>query len=269
MLLLAATLPVFAATAFHPVWWQIFLAAAIGSALGQLAVRFTRGRRIATWAVIVVAVAIVGVTAGWTLRRGSHDVAALPTGMLVVKGPTLTWDDVHAIESVPEVEFAVPYLHSNHQVASEDQNWNTIVVGTTPDYFALVEWHLAAGEPLDASKFKVVLLGQTVARQLFGTNNPIGGTVRIEGTPYEVIGVLSRRGMTEQGQDLDDLVVMSVETYGQKIARGLPRRVQGSLFVSPKSRGELDRLETDVRSLLHDRHLVAPGADDDVEIRRI
>jgi MacB-like periplasmic core domain len=270
VLLLAAVMPLFAATALHPAWWQTLIAAAIGSALGQLAARFTRGRRIAQAAVIVVALGLLGVTAVWTFRGRSHDEAVLPSGFLVVKSPSLSWDDVHAIQTlVPAAEFVVPYLHSNHQLASEDQNWNTSVVGTTPDYLALMDWHLAAGEPLDASRFKVVLLGDTVAKRLFGAASPIGGTVRIDSMPFEVIGVLARHGSTAQGQDLDDVALISVETYMQKISGGLARRFDGLLFISPKSRDELDRLEADVRSLLHDRHLAAQGNDDDVVIRRL
>ena len=86
-MLLAATMPVFAATQFHPLWWQILIAAAIGSALGQLAVRATRGRRIAQWVVTVVAVGILGVSAGWMFRRGVQGAAALPGGILVVRAP--------------------------------------------------------------------------------------------------------------------------------------------------------------------------------------
>lgn len=268
LLLLAATVPVFAATAFHPVWWQIFIAAAIGSALGQLAVRFVRGR--VRWVVVVVAVAVLGVSVGYTFRRGSRDVATFPTGMLVVKSKSLTWDDVHAIQASATVELAVPYLSSTQQVTSDDQNWNTIVAGTTPDYFTLMDWRLAAGEPLDASKFKVVLLGETVARQLFGRSSAVGQTIRIRGVPFEVIGVLAHRGITEIGQDLDDVVLMSVETYQAKISGSVAHLVRGILFVSPKSRGELDRLEAEVRSLLHDRHLLGPGDDDDdLMIRRL
>lgn len=267
LLLLAATLPVFARTMFHPAWWQILIAAAIGSALGQLAARYAHGRT--RWAVGVVAIAVIGVSAGWLLRRGpSHEAPS--RGFLAVWGRSLTWDDVHAIAGLSSVELAVPLLQrSGVQVTNDDLNWATLVVGTTTDYLPLMDAHLAAGQLFDATPFKAVVLGDTVVKQMFpGGESPIGQTLRIEGQPYPVVGVLRHRGETAQGQDLDDVVLMSTDVYRQKISRGLQKYVDGLLFVSPKSLAELDRTEAEVRSTLRIRHLLDDTAVDDFMMRR-
>ena len=266
LLLLAATVPVFARTMFHPAWWQIFVAAAIGSALGQLAVRYARGR--ARWAVIVVAIAVIGVSAGWLFRHGPSHEATLPHGFLAISGKSLTWEDLRTIAELPSVERAVPYLHTGETLVNEDHNWTSAIVGTTPDYFAFMDLRLAAGQMFDATPFKAVVVGETVVKQMFGSQDPVGATVRIRNQPFEIVGVLAHRGMTAEGQDLDDVVLMSTDIYAQKIRGGLDKYVDGALLVSPRSVAELDRTEADVRSTLRIRHLLQDGAEDDFVIRR-
>jgi hypothetical protein len=241
-LILAAVTPLFAATA-QPAWWQIFIAAAIGSALGQLAARFTRGRRIAAWSVAAAAAVIAAGAAAWLLTRDHHDDAPR-NDFLVVKGTTLTWDDVKAIKELPSVQLAAPYLRKSLQLASEDSNWSTEVVGTTPDYLDLRHWKLAAGErfEMDAGK-KVVVLGSTVVAQL-GIKSPVGETIRIRNVPFEVIGVLAHHGMTPEGRDLDDIALVPLDVYRQKFADTLS--IGATLLVSPPT--------ADVRGVLLERH---------------
>lgn len=261
LVLLAAVTPLFAATAFHPVWWQIFLAAAVGSALGQLAVRFARGR-IAQLAVIGVAVAVIGVTVAWSLRRGAP-AANAGYRYIAVRSAALTWDDVEAIRALPSVHVVVPYLRKSMQTASEDQNWNTSVIGTTPDYFELMGLELVRGSGFEPEARKIVVLGETPARQLFGAHtNPVGATMRINNLPFEVVGELAHRGTAAGGEDLDDVALIPAEIFLAKIDYG-GKRLRGSIFLAPESEADIPRIEEDVRRLLRDRHL---GADDDVTI---
>lgn len=273
LLLLASVVPVFAATAFQPSWWQIALAAMVGSALGQVAVRATRGRRIAQWSVAVVAVIVFGVGASWTLRRGAPVDDESGTTLLVVRSSaggssSLTWDDVRAIQTtIPSVELAVPYLHKAVMLASGDQNWNTQVVGTTPDYFDLMGLHLATGDRFGTSASdKVVVLGDTVVARLYGAGkSPVGEVVRLRSLPFTIVGVLAHRGTSSGGQDLDDVALVPVEVYGAKI--DVMPGFRGAVFVSARSRDELARVEAEVRSLLRDRHRLGPGDDDDFMLR--
>jgi putative ABC transport system permease protein len=133
--------------------------------------------------------------------------------------PTLTWDDLKAIQTeVPSVRYAAPTLRTNAQIVSEDQNWATQVQGTTPDYFAIRTWPIARGVPLSGSDVesgtKVVVLGQTVVDKLFGANaDPVGQQVRIRNVPFQVVGVLARKGQSPIGQDYDDAAFVPATTF--------------------------------------------------------
>ena len=120
--------------------------------------------------------------------------------------PTLTWDDLKAIQrEVPSVKMAAPVLRSSTQLASEDQNWSTSVQGTTPDYFTIRSWAVTSGSSITPSDVeaatKVIVLGQTVAQKLYGPNaDPIGQSVRIKNTPFQVVGVLQAKGQSPTGK---------------------------------------------------------------------
>jgi putative ABC transport system permease protein len=280
--MLAAVMPLFVATAFHPSWWQTLLVAAAGSALGQVAVRATRGRRVLAWSVAVVAAIIAALAVGWFFTHAApHDDSsasrsrdAAGNGLLVVRSrgggdSSLTWDDVRAIETqIPSIHLAVPYLRTAMQVLNAEQNWKTELVGTSPDYFDLRALHVAAGDRFDASNSgkKVVVLGDTVVAQLFGAaKSPVGEVVRINNTPFTIIGVLAHQGMSPQGQDLDDVALVPIEVYASKIHT--KSSFGGMVLVSATSRGDTARVESELRSLLRDRHRLAPGDDDDFIIR--
>jgi len=188
--------------------------------------------------------------------------------------PTITWDDLRAIQTdVPSVSYAAPVLRSSAQVLSEDQNWGTTVYGTTPDYFAIRSWPTALGvgitEPDVDSGTKIALLGETVVDKLFGSStDPVGQTIRIKNVPFQVVGVLARKGQSPLGQDYDDGVYVPSATFLAKIQGGLKNYLSGTIFVGAAS-NDTQRAENQIRSLLRDRHHLAAGADDDFSIRNL
>ena len=125
--------------------------------------------------------------------------------------PTLSWDDLTAIrDEVPSVKRAAPYLRSSQTILGDDQNWATSVIGTSPEYFDIRSWPTSSGVGISDSDItgntKVVVLGQTVVDNLYGSKaNAVGQTVRINNTPFEVIGVASKKGQSTTGQDYDDI----------------------------------------------------------------
>jgi putative ABC transport system permease protein len=189
--------------------------------------------------------------------------------------PTLTWDDLEAIQTqVPTVRAAAPQLRSNAQVMSEEQNWGTLVIGTSPEYFQIRTWPAALGNILTQSDVdagsKVAVLGQTVADKLFGENsNPVGHAIRIKNVPFTVVGVLTKKGQSQWGSDYDDIVVVPVSTFLQKIQGGLKNFIQGSIQVSATSADSTSRAESQIRGLLRDRHRLPFGAEDDFSIRNL
>jgi putative ABC transport system permease protein len=189
--------------------------------------------------------------------------------------PTLTWDDLRAIQSqVPSVRLAAPLLRTNTSVVSEDQNWTTQIGGTTPEYLDLRSWPIGQGRSFTSSDVesstKVVLLGRTVSEKLFGaSSDPIGQSVRINNVPFEVIGVLSSKGQSTNGQDYDDTALVPVSTFRTKIQGGLKNYLNGTIFVQATSAADTARAQTQVTDLLRDRHRIGPGMDDDFSLRNL
>ncbi|HET6923250.1 MAG TPA: FtsX-like permease family protein, partial [Anaeromyxobacteraceae bacterium] len=117
---------------------------------------------------------------------------------------------------------------------------------------------------------KVAVLGQTVVDKLFGPNaDPVGQVVRVKNVPFNVIGVLSKKGQSQFGQDYDDAVFVPTSTFLQKIQGGLGNFIAGVIMVSATSAAATGRAESQIRGLLRDRHRLQPGADDDFSIRNL
>ena len=189
--------------------------------------------------------------------------------------PTLTWDDLTAIRGeISSVRAAAASLQMSSPIASEDQNWTTQVVGTSPDYFVARNWTLAHGQMFSVSDVeagsKVVLLGQTVVDQLFGRSaDPLGQIVRIRNVPFTVVGVLSRKGQSPMGQDYDDTAIVPETTFQAKIRGGLQKFIQGIIFVSAVSPDQTARTASQISSLLRERHNLTPDQDDDFSLRSL
>src|SRR4051812_12017736 len=134
----------------------------------------------------------------------------------------LTWDDVTALENeMPILRYVAPVLQTKVQVASDDANWNTQVTGTTPAFFKIKNWTAKEGTLFDedaaAAGPKIAVVGVTIVNQVFAGRSPIGQTIRISGQPYEVTRVLAAKGQSAMGQDQDDIVVLPLKSYQQKL----------------------------------------------------
>ena len=189
--------------------------------------------------------------------------------------PTLTWDDLKAIQTeVPAVRTAAAELRTTTQVQSEDQNWATMVIGTTPEYLEVRSWPLARGSGFSQSDVeggnKMAVLGQTVVDKLFGAYaDPVGQSVRIKNVPFQVIGVLAKKGQSQMGQDNDDTLIIPQTTFQAKIRGGLQKYIQGIIMVSAVSTEDTPKAQTQITDLLRDRHHLSVDADDDFSIRNL
>jgi putative ABC transport system permease protein len=189
--------------------------------------------------------------------------------------PTLTWDDLAAIRTeVGTVKAVAPQLRSNQSFVSEEMNWTTSTIGTSPEYFEIRSWAIDQGAAftqgdVDAGS-KVVVLGATVVERLWGpSSNPVGQSVRIGNTPFAVIGVLAKKGQSPTGQDYDDAAFIPFTTFAHRIQGGLGKYLSGQIYVQATSSETTARALADVKHLLRDRHHLAVGADDDFSIRNL
>jgi putative ABC transport system permease protein len=189
--------------------------------------------------------------------------------------PTLTWDDLKAMRTeASAVRYASPQLRASAPVISDDQNWATSINGISPEFLLIRDWPVSNGSTLNQSDIeggtKVVVLGQTVVDNLFGaSSDPVGQTVRIKKIPFQVVGVLARKGQSAMGQDYDDAVFMPYTTFMAKIQGGLQKFVPGSIMVSAANSEDVARAEKQIGNLLRDRHHISTASEDDFSIRNL
>ncbi|CAN5742284.1 ABC transporter permease [soil metagenome] len=188
--------------------------------------------------------------------------------------PTLTWDDLAAIkDEVPSVKRAAPVLRSSQPLVSDELNWTTSVYGTTPEYFDLRSWPCASGAYFTnadvESGTKVVVLGKTVVDKLFGPGaDPVGATVRIGKSPYQVVGVAATKGQSSTGQDYDDVAFMPYTTFASKVQGGLGKYLIGTIYIQAMP-DQTAKAQTAVTALFRARHNLATRDDDDFSIRNL
>jgi putative ABC transport system permease protein len=189
---------------------------------------------------------------------------------------TLSDDDAKAIEKeVAQVQVAAPMMRGGAQVVFGGTNWGTSVFGVESNFFEAREWDIEAGRLFNADENQrggqVALLGLTVKNQLFGEDDPIGQTIRVKNVPFEVIGVLARKGQSAQGQDQDDAVFLPLHSARQRVigASRAKTRSVGSIMVKVRDGEEMSEAEAEIRSLLRQRHRLRDGDDDDFTLRNL
>jgi putative ABC transport system permease protein len=187
--------------------------------------------------------------------------------------PTLTWGDLKAIQSeVSSVDVAAPQMRISGQVIAEEQNWTTGITGTSSDFFTIRNWPIAKGElfPKEDTGAKVVVLGDTVSEQLFGANvDPVGHVVRMNKVPFQVIGLLAKKGQSPTGQDYDDAVFVPVRTFLTKLQGSMEQFIPGIIMVSAVSADATTRAQRQITTLLRSRHRLADGVENDFSIRNL
>jgi putative ABC transport system permease protein len=186
---------------------------------------------------------------------------------------TITWDDLEALRQLPDVAAAAPQLRKNLQVLSESANWQTQVIGTQPDWFTIRNWKVTSGETItaadEAASRKVAVLGQTVVTNLFGEGvDPVGQTVRIDRTPFVVVGVLAKKGTSPMGTDDDDTVVVPASSYVKKLGgSGVAKYVPGQIMVSAIADDRTSAAQAAITDTLRTRHRLRDDQEDDFSVR--
>jgi len=182
---------------------------------------------------------------------------------------TMTAEDALAIgRECPAVDAVAAGTRSVAQVVAGNTNWGTSIQGTTPDFVTIRQWPVDHGAFFTDSDVrgsaKVCVLGQSVAKQLFGDAEAVGNTIRIKDIPFRVIGVMSFKGGSGWGGDVDDTVLIPLTTAQNKLL-GITH--VNWINVSAVSEGQVDAAVTQISELLRQRHRIRPGSPDDFFIR--
>jgi putative ABC transport system permease protein len=188
--------------------------------------------------------------------------------------PTLTNDDAKAIqEECPAVKTVASFWGGVTQVVYGNQNWNTSVSGMTPSHLEIRDWPIATGRNFSDQEVhgavKVAILGKSVVKNLFGSEDPLGQIIRIRKIPFTVIGVLSSKGQTPMGTDQDDVVYIPLTTSQKRIfGSQLPNRVR-LIMIQAKDISLMNDAENQINDLLTERHHIQTGQLVDFTIRNL
>ncbi len=237
----------------------------VGAVIAMIAVGTGAKRRIADQIASMgsnLIIVLSGSSTSGGLRFGSGTV------------PTLTVDDAKAIlNEIPAVRYVAPTLGGGAQVVFGNQNWSTIINGTTPEALEIRDWSLSSGrsftqQDIDGAT-KVCLLGKTVVDNLFGGIDPVGQIIRIKMVPFTVIGVLASKGQSTQGQDQDDTIIVPLTTAQKRLfGMQFPGMVR-LILVQATAPEVMKDVENQINDLLRQRHHIQPKQDNDFSVRNL
>ncbi len=229
----------------------------------------------------VIAMVAIGQGAHASIRAkiaslGANSLVILP-GSTTQSGVRIGWGgratlrpaDVKAIQQeCPAIAYATASVRTLTQVVYANQNWATNIHGTGIEYPNIREWPLVSGgwftqQDVDAAG-KVAVLGQTVADWLFGSMDPVGQVIQMKNMPFKVIGLLTPKGQSTQGQDQDDIVFIPYTTAQKKVI-GITHI--HSILASAVSNDMMGEALEQITALLRQRHRLLPWQDNDFSIR--
>ena len=231
----------------------------------------------------VIAMVAIGEGAKSTIRS---QISALGTNVLIVlpgsnvqggvragtgNVNTLVDTDARAMtRELRSVAYASPVMRRQEQLIAGNLNWGSLAQGVAPEFEQIRDWQIEAGRFLHEgdmdSAAKVAVIGQTVARQLFGADDPIDSVIRIRNIPFRIVGVLVGKGQTGQGQDQDDTVMIPYTTMQKRLMR--ITFVQ-SIVVRAVSAEKVQEAQEQITLLLRQRHRIAEGREDDFTVRNL
>ena len=199
--------------------------------------------------------------------------AARTAGVRQAAGSNTSLDikDAQAIaRDVAGVVAVAPAVNRQYQIVAGNQNWNTQVQGTTPEFLAIRNMSVDAGSFFTsqavAARDRVAVIGSTVAASLFPNSSPIGQTIRINQSPFRVIGVLASKGQSAGGGDQDDVILIPITTAQE--------RLMGITYVQliniqAESEAVIYQVQDEVTALLRARHGLRTDQADDFTVRNL
>ena len=208
------------------------------------------------------------------VMSGDHDVGRRARRLRIDADAHLGRSGARSSARCRRVQYAAPQLRTTRQVVTEETNWTTSVTGTTPEYFLIRSWPIASGATFTQSDVDGGDQGrrprpdrrrQAVRRR----RRPGRPDVRIRNVPFQVVGVLARKGQSPMGQDYDDTVFIPSTTYhGEDPGRPARSTCRARSWSSARRRTRRRRPQQQITALLRDA-TTCRAADDDFSIRNL
>ncbi|MGM9994121.1 MAG: ABC transporter permease [Candidatus Avigastranaerophilus sp.] len=203
-----------------------------------------------------------------TIRSSSAKTGGVSMG--IGTRPSLTMKDSLAIRNIENVDAVAPASRESKQLMYGNQNWQSTVYGTTPEYLYIKNYEIDAGRAFThddiKNSAKVAVIGSTVATELFGDVSPVNKTIRVGNVPFKVLGTLKTKG-SMGSMDQDDLIFIPITTAQKKLfGVTFPGSVK-MILVKGIDADTLNEVEKDVEALLIQRHNIGKHQTQDFEIR--
>jgi hypothetical protein len=178
--------------------------------------------------------------------------------------------DYEAIAKLDGVKAVSPMTNGAYVVIYQNKNWTTSVSGVNANYLDVNNWTMKSGRFLSnkniQNRERVAVVGKTVAKNLFGDEDPVGAEIRVKNIPFRVIGVLNSKGSGAMGNDQDDMVIIPYTTAMERVDGIDYLRM---LYVVAKDENGIDRLQSDIENLLRVRHGIKDTNLDDFNIQNM
>ena len=201
-----------------------------------------------------------------SIFAGSRRSGGVNSGLGSASSMTLA--DADAIRrEVTDVVAVSPEDSTTAQAIANGRNWSTTVAGESPDYLKIRDWKLASGSMFADREVrgaaKVAVIGSKTANELFGPLNPVGQTVRVQGIPFVIIGLLESKGAGMGGQNQDDRIIIPYTTVMKRVTGDKYLR---SINVQIVSADRMEVAQQQITSLLRQRHRLTADRDNDFNI---
>jgi putative ABC transport system permease protein len=192
----------------------------------------------------------------------------LGPGRETAGAPKFKVADATAIETqVGGLKGVAPTVSTSVTAVHMANNWSTSITGTTAPYFSISNWKLAGGRVFNEAEERagkaVCVIGDTVRRELYGHQNPVGGELRIKQFACEVIGLLQAKGQGAMGMDQDNTVVMPLRTVQRRLTGN---QDVGTLLVSLKDGASREKVKNEIEGLMRERRKIAENEDDNFNV---
>ena len=205
------------------------------------------------------------------VSAGAQNVGGVRSGTGDSGTNTLTVEDLEAIKrEVPSVSMVTPAINARSQLVSGNMNWNTSVQGVSEQYPEIRKWSVQSGTFFTDSDVRtaarVIVIGQSIADNLFPGMDAVGQTLRVSNLPFRVVGVMVRKGQDQGGRDQDDIAFAPYTTVQKKVLGNT--RVQIA-YVSAISEDATYTAQSQISDLLRQRHNLTSNEPDDFTVRNM